>query len=230
MQRPPYRRISRSRVTRKLKIVGLLLLAAGAGLVFFGLGFYQFNKEAQKYCGVRTTDDRSEVLYRLGYPSAVLDDSQKNFKYPGRRSYEVNRKDAAEDPDKVIPAGKTVSDYYEWSYLLKSGSNSSANVYVDFDRTTKAVENIDCVDFSDLQHLCPALLGVVVGDPEERVRDKLGRPDRNELDGVTKTMSYDSVGVEFKLTKGSVYYLRLVRSNKRSQIQVLIVYLRSLLL
>lgn len=229
MQRPPDRRISRSKVTQRRKIVGLIVLAAGAGLVFFGSGFYQFSSEAQKYCGVRTTDDRSEVLYRLGYPSSVLDDSQKNFKYPGRRSYETNRKDA-EDPDKAMPAGKTVSDYYEWSYLLRNGSNASANVYVDFDRTTKGVDNIDCVDFSDLQHLCPALVGVMVGDPEERVRDKLGRPDRYELDGVTKTLSYDGVGVEFKLTKGSVYYLRLVRSNERSQIQVFIVYVRSLLL
>ncbi len=205
------------------------MLVVGGALVSFGLGFRQFYKDLEKYCGIRTSDDRNEVLYRLGYPPTVLDDSQKNFKYPGRRSYDTNRKAVTEDPDRVMPAGKTVSDYYEWSYLLKNAANSSANVYVDFDRATKAIENIDCVDFSDVQHLCPALAGILVGDSEERVRDKLGKPDRYELDGVTKTMSYDGVGVEFKLTKGSVYYLRLSRNTRRSQIQLLYVYARSLL-
>jgi hypothetical protein len=210
-------------------LIGAFLLAV-AGALGIGLsGFYEFAKELQKYCGVRTNYDRNEVLYRLGFPATVLDDSQKNSKYPGRRSYETNRKAAVEDPDRVMPAGKTVSDYLEWSYLLKNlSNNSTANVYVDFDPATKQIENIDCVDFTDTQHLCPPLAGIAVGDSEDRVRDRLGTPDRYELDGVTKTMSYDSIGVEFKLTKGTVYYLRLSGNRQRNQGRMFDAYLRGL--
>jgi hypothetical protein len=212
-------------------LIGAVVLAVAGVLTFGGFEFRQFYRDLEKYCGIRTAYDRGEVLYRLGFPATVLDDSQKNYKYPGRRSYEANRKAATDDPDKVMPAGKTVSDYFEWSYLLKNpGNNTTANVYVDFDRATKQIENIDCVDFSDNQHLCPPLAGIKVGDSEDRVRDKLGSPDRYELDGVTKTMSYESIGVEFKLTKGTVYYLRLYGNahGQQSRIRMLIAYLRGL--
>jgi hypothetical protein len=209
-------------------LIGAVSLIVGVTLVGLGAGFYQFNIDLGKYCDVHTNYDRDEVLYRLGYPATVLDDSQKNYKYPGRRSYDSNRKAANEDPDKVMPAGKTVSDYYEWSYPLKNLSNATANMYVDFDHATKAIENIDCVDFTDIQHACPALAGVSIGDSEERVRDKLGAPDRYELDGVTKTMSYDSMGLEFKLTKGNVYYLRLSGKQQRSYIRLFDAYVRGL--
>jgi hypothetical protein len=227
MARPPDPRVPKTRSTRKPLLIGALILIVVGILVGVGTGFYQFGKSLDKYCGVRTSYDRSEVLYRLGYPPAVLDDSQKNSKYPGRRSYETNRKVTSEDPDKMMPAGKAVSDYFEWSYPLRTANNSSANVYIDFDRATRGIENIDCVDFTEMQHVCPALAGVLVGDSEDRVRDKLGRPDRYDLDGVTKTMSYDSMGVEFKLTKGNVYYLRLSGSRDRSTFRLFCAYVRS---
>jgi hypothetical protein len=208
-------------------LIGALSLAVLGALASGWFEFHKFGKELEKYCGIRASYDRSEVLYRLGFPATVLDDSQKNSKYPGRRGYETNRKAVVDDPDKMMPAGKTVSDYLEWSYLLKNlNNNSTANVYVDFDPATKQIENIDCVDFTDMQHLCPPLAGISVGDSEDRVRDKLGKPDRYELDGVTKTMSYDSIGVEFKLTKGTVYYLRLFGNRERNQFRMLFVYLR----
>jgi hypothetical protein len=228
MQRPPDSRGRNPKKTRKPLIIAAIVLAVGGILLSVTMGGVQFKRSLGKYCGVRTSYDRNEVLYRLGYPPSVLDDSQKNSKYPDRRSYETNRKTGSEDPDKMMPAGKAVSDYFEWSYPLKTISSASANVYIDFDRTTKGIENIDCVDFTEMQHSCPALAGVLVGDSEDRVRDKLGSPDRYDLDGVTKTMSYDALGVEFKLTKGNVYYLRLSAGGKRDNLRLMYIYLRSL--
>ena len=203
------------------------MLIAAAILAGLGIGFHQFSRDLEKYCGIKISDDRNEVLYRLGFPPAVLDDSQKDGKYPGRRNYKTNRKAGSDDPDKFMPEGKTVADYYEWSYPLRGAANADASVYIDFNRATKAIESIDCVDFSD-GRLCSPLLGIGIGDSEDHVRDRLGKPDRYDLDGVIKTMSYDAIGVEYKLTKGSVYYLKLYRSDKRSQIQLLYLYLRGL--
>jgi len=205
------------------------LAIAGTVLVAGGIGFYQFCKDLLKYADIHNYDDRNEVLYRLGFPPAVLDDSQKNHPYAGRRSLKTNREAAPEDPDSVIPEGRTVADYYEWSYPVRGAPNAKAALYVDFDRTTKVIDNIDCVDFSDTPHFCAPLAGIAIGDSEDRVKEKLGKPDRYDLDGVTKTMTYDGAGVEFKLTKGSVYYLRLSRTNGRSVIQLLNFYLRSLI-
>jgi hypothetical protein len=199
---------------------------AGAIVLGMGVNFYHFARDLKKYCGVHSYDDRNEVLYLLGFPPAVLDDSQKDNLYPRRRSYKTNRGGAAEDPDKVMPEGRTVADYYEWSYPLRDVPNGGAYVYVDFDRTTKFVDHIDCVDFSDVQHLCAPLAGIRIGDSEDQVKDKLGKPDRLQLEGAIKTLSYDGAGVEFRLTKGSVYYLRLDGKKSRNPIQLIDFYVR----
>jgi hypothetical protein len=211
---------------RKYAIAGLVIISAV--LIAGGIGFREFCRDLLKYGNIHNYDDRDEVLYRLGFPAAVLDDSQKNHPYPGRRSYLTNREASAADPDRVIPEGRTVADYYEWSYPVRGAPNAKATMYVDFDRATKFVENIDCVDFTDPPHYCSPLAGISIGDSEDRVRDRLGKPDRFTLDGVTKTMSYDGVGVEFKLTKGSVYYLRLSRTDSRNIFELLDFFVRSL--
>jgi hypothetical protein len=201
----------------------------GAMMAAISINFYHFARDLKKYCGVHSYDDRNEVLYLLGFPPAVLDDSQKDSLYPGRRSYKTNRAAAAEDPDKVIPQGRTVADYYEWSYPLRETPNGGASVFVDFDRATKFIDHIDCVDFTDTQHACAPLAGINIGDSEDRVKDRLGKPDRLRLEGAMKIMAYDGVGVEFRLTKGSVYYLRLDGKKNRSMIQLLDFYLRDLI-
>jgi len=211
---------------RILLLAGLVII--GAVFIAGARGFKHFCKDLKKYCDISSDDNRNEVLYRLGFPPLVLDDSQKDSLYPGRRSYKTNKEAAADDPDNAMPIGRTVADYYEWSYPLAAAPNSKANVFVDFDRATKIIDHIDCVDFTVVEHQCGPLAGIRIGDSEEHVKDKLGKPDRIKLDGATKAMFYDGVGVEFILTKGSVYYLRLSRVESRSPIQLLNFYLRDL--
>jgi hypothetical protein len=223
MRRPAELKEAKYGAARLYLLAGLVVVAL---LLVGGRGFRHFCSDLQKYCNIRSTDNRSEVLYRLGFPPAVLDDSQKDSLYPGRRSYKTNRDAAAQDPDNAMPVGKTVADFYEWSYPLRDATDARANMYVDFDRATKIVEHIDCVDFTDVQHLCGPLAGIGVGDTEEHVKERLGKPDRYQLDGATKTLSYDGVGIEYRLTKGRVYYLRLSRTESRNPIQLLNLYLR----
>ena len=53
-------------------------------LVFFGLGFYQFNKEAQKYCGIRTTEDPDKVMPYRARPEPFAIGKSLNEERPCR--------------------------------------------------------------------------------------------------------------------------------------------------
>ena len=42
---------------------------------------------------------------------------------------------------------------------------------------------------------------------------KLGRPSINAVQGVTKTIAYDDIGVSYYLTKGKAYSFTLTRAK-----------------
>ena len=45
---------------------------------------------------------------------------------------------------------------------------------------------------------------------------KWGKPDRVKRDGVSKTIRYDDIGVEFLLSKGRVYGLSVLKEKGES--------------
>jgi hypothetical protein len=50
-----------------------------------------------------------------------------------------------------------------------------------------------------------------VGAPEADMVRKLGPPTKSAISGVTKSVEYNDLGVEFKLEKETVYYVLVGR-------------------
>ena len=120
--------------------------------------------------------------------------------------------DKNRDPKNALPEGKSINDYNEWGYdMTEDGATS---VQVTFDAGKRSVQRVSCIDIdhSKAPH-CAALADIQSGGAEEQVTARLGRPNRFKLDGVSKTISYDDLGVEFILTKGHVYYLTLFKGG-----------------
>lgn len=214
------------RLNRKVLALGKLTVAAVCVLIPAALllAFQKFNAGLNEYCNVRVTDDKKEVLYRLGYPPFVLGEPERiagsdGFWQP------VFDTDAGVEPKAAMPAGKRINDFDGWGYHL----GPAASINLEFDHRTGKVKSISCTDFGKMPpYACTPLSGIAVGDTEEHVQDKLGKPTRHKLDGVSKTIRYDDLGVEFILAKGKVYMLTIL-SERAGALAILSRYLRTLL-
>jgi hypothetical protein len=191
-----------------------------AGLLVIGLitllfwRFHYFLRDLEEYCGIKTIYDRAESMYRLGYPPAVL--AQTETAADGSGSWQtIYSTDRDADPKNAMPADKRIDDFNEWVYFDPKTGLSEATVHVVFDPKTNHVESISCVDLAEgsTRHTCPAFLGVEDGDTEEQLKDKLGKFNQQRYDGALKTVRYDALGVDFVLRRGRIYVLRTNREK-----------------
>ena len=184
-------RVSKKVVTATVAVIAVAWVATAALRFVGGL---------DQYCGVYRTDDRKEVLYRLGSPQNVLGAIEKGPWGLSQRVYTPG----SSDPKQAMPPGKTEADFPGWTY----SPADDMTITVSFDNSN-GVENISCM--TGHENACPHLAGVAFGDTEEQVFHKLGRHHaRYMLDGVSKTLRYDDLGVEYVLTKDRVYILTLL--------------------
>jgi hypothetical protein len=100
-----------------------------------------------------------------------------------------------------LPKGKTVNDYPLWSY--EGGDNHYLHVAFG---NGKTVVSIACYSL-DRIYRCPTIGGISDGTSEAELLRKLGAPSRSQIVDQTKTVTYDDVGVEFKLEQEKVYRL-----------------------
>ena len=169
-------------------------------------GLQQFEKEIGHMGGIRLGDTRSEVLYRLGVPPRVFGDPHPievgGETFQARTLYWVTD---APQPVNAMPEGSKIEDYSAWTY---APSGDAANFTVEFDAAGR-VNLLECTALGGRPFACGPVAGVWNTDSEEKVL-RMGRPTRETIDGVTKLMAYDDIGVRFLLTKGRVYRISLV--------------------
>lgn len=186
------------RVRVSTKAVAATVGAIAVGCV--ATAALRFVGSLDKYCSVYRTDKRKEVLYRLGSPQSVLGEPEKGPWGLWQRVYVPG----STDPKQAMPPGKSEDDFSAWAYTPAD----DVTITVSFDKSNR-VESISCM--TGHENACPNLAGVAFGDTEEQVFHKLGRYHvRYKLDGVSKTVRYDDLGVEYVLTKDRVYTLTLL--------------------
>jgi len=207
---------------RKRTIVTTIVLLAVAALA---IGFARFDEGLNQYCNVKRTDRRADVLYRLGYPPEVIGPVPKNGGTTWENMAPVYWTDAKVNPKNAMPSGTEVKDYNEWTYTSGDQLGPDGMLSVEFDPLDSSVISISCMGFT--ANSCPPLATVRWNDTEDQVERKLGAPTRSALDGVSKTLWYDDVGLRFYLTKGRVYMLTLIPPKRRAF--ALLRYIRTML-
>lgn len=184
------------RARKKAVAAAVVVIAVG----WLAMAALRFVGGPGQYCGVYRADNRKEVLYRLGNPQAVLGAPEKDKWGLWMRVYTPG----SADPKQMMPAGKTEDDFSGWAY----SPAGDTTITVSFDKSD-GVESISCMTVH--VNACPHLAGVAFGDTEEQVIHRLGRHHaRYILDGVSKRLRYDDLGVEFLLTKDRVYTLTML--------------------
>lgn len=150
----------------------------------------------KSYYGVVLNGDRKpDVLYKLGFPSMVPSGNWN----PSPRNvapYWVQLSDL-----------DTVQKYDEWVWHWRA--KKYRDVYVGFDKSSGTVATVECS--AGTRVLCPPLVGIMIGDSEDKVRSQLGSPSSESIDRkwFTKTLVYGTLNVQFHLNLGKVYEMRL---------------------
>lgn len=210
--------------TIRRALIAIVAVCVVVGVVMLVNGYREFKRELTAFRGVRLTETRADVEYRLGVPKAVLGPVVEagppgDGWGQGRRVYTVN---GPKSDQNAMPDGKSTSDYDAWVY----SDDDSTDESFYFDRAGR-VKEVSCVTFGTNMFACGPVAGIWSLDPEEKVL-RLGKPSFVKLDNGTKTIRYDDIGLEVWLTKAKVYAIRVMRS-KGGEGAILIRYLHTLL-
>jgi hypothetical protein len=199
----------RSRIVWTLFVVCLLLFAAGWTI----RSYARFGEQLSAVAGMTLGDTRGEVKYKLGVPPTVSGSNE-----PGEAGARAYYTDAQSDPANALPDGADIDNYRIWSY--NNGSLSGPHIDLTFDGSSGRVSKITCIDHSDPPSgYCGRLLGVGIGDPEDRLTSVLGTPTRQFIDERlgTKSMDYADIGAAFLLAKQRVYGIAIVGTGIQKQ-------------
>jgi len=187
----------------KLTIVCLLILAAGvlAYSVHIAVQYRAFRNQLSAVQDIHVGDIRNEVKYRLGFPTFVLRPPEKtDWGWPQR----ILKVDGDRNDQNSMPPTKTVDDYNWWQF---DDANSRISLTIEFNESG-IVESIELYSKANNLRAWGPIAGIYCGDSEKEIL-RLGVPTKQSLDGVTKTIEYQDLGLIVTLTKGKAYMIKL---------------------
>jgi hypothetical protein len=205
-------------------IIYSTLVAALIALLFMVLGYKEFHRSLNVFNEISFSDSRAEVLYRLGQPTYVLGPIENWGSW--QTVYYLHGPKG--DPN-TMPSDTQLDDYNEWFYQDPNSqykfTNSQDTFNVTFN-TKGLIESITFYSNTTNNSSWGPIAGICNGDPEEKVLH-LGEPSLNSIKGTIKTIEFSDIGLEFNLTKGRVYRVK-VRNSKKKEYSTLVRFLNSL--
>lgn len=127
------------------------------------------------------------------YDVVFLGSTQDEIRYSYGRPMQIF--DAARSVWTDVGPATAVDRSARWAYALPSGGR--LEVRFDGGRATR----FTCAHPDGGSYACPPILGVKLGDLEDEIAMRIGNPTRFAIDGTTKTMWYDDIGMELKLLR-----------------------------
>lgn len=185
------RKFSTRRALRILRNPAMLRLIAGILIVLLivrvASAGYAFRFDSSGYAGVGLGNSRQDVLYGIGQPAETADASG------AWRPFRTTAELAANG----------------WAYQDSGGGR----VDVRFDERDGKVGSVSCTQSEAIPSACGHLYGIGLGDSEDRLSFKLGRPTAERLATGVKIVRYDDLGVEFTLKQYTVYKIKALRER-----------------
>jgi hypothetical protein len=180
----------------RFQILGVILVVLGAAA--YGWIAWRPQKQTQ-YADLRLGMTMAEVKYVKGDPSYVLEISEPNGLPPLSKSHHLVI------PVRELETSQRVEEYFSWSFDL---GEPGSRIDVDFDNSTKRLIRIGC--FSKSRSSCPAIFGLQGDTSEDQIVSRLGKPDKETIEGVTKKLEYTNLHVWFVIEERKIYMLGLV--------------------
>lgn len=161
-------------------------------------------KPVTTFEGAALGESKDQVFYALGAPSEVFygpkDLNSTNI---------FDRVSPMATKEQVDKTPLREKGFNHWEYLRKD----KPRLEIKFNKEGK-VDFIGCyVSPKDWAYINSCLVnGVQSLDTEERIIEKLGKPDNETIDGITKTMDFKKYNMKIFLTEKYAYYI-VVTSN-----------------
>jgi hypothetical protein len=169
-------------------------------LAGLSLGIYTYldrqPKKIISFEGVVLQETRDEVFYALGLPTTVMDRETATRFGRGRLVWESSPRD-------LEKLGKSIKDFPGWSY-----ERQQTRLDIEFDGKG-LVREIGCYHSLGSRQYLDAerceVNGIALMDTEERIKEILGKPQSEYLEGPTKTLVYPNLNLKLSFTKKIVY-------------------------
>jgi hypothetical protein len=179
----------------------------------------QFQESLTQISGVKLSETKAEVLYRLGSPTYVLSDEVTPPKAPlglreggFRKVHTVNTR-----PDDVnrLPENKQVSDFSRWFY---ESENEASRLDFEFgaDERLKSI-SIYCTE--GRIGCWEPIAGIESAADEDQVL-RLGAPYQIVLESEVKTIKFEDLGITVKLRRGKTYYIDISGPQRTKSIHL----------
>jgi hypothetical protein len=196
---------------RVIKRVILIAVACVAAFYFVHVAteYKEFRHGLTEFHTVRLTDQRADVIYRLGLPTSVIAPREGDPKGPWNSFRYVYTVDGPVGDKNTMPPDKTLEDYDEWVYDNARGSN---RLTIAFDKAGQ-VHSLSWYGDSEDPLGWGPIAGIWCGDTEDKVL-RLGHPSLSVIEGATKTIEFSDLGLEFQLAKGRTYMVTVKRPLK----------------
>jgi len=196
------------RVLKKISIKFFLLLVLLIALVMAGYCFYmKLPQRLTHYQGLELGMTTSEVMYRKGEPSGVFTTAMPSGVF--KKKVGIEEEEIAEfmsdkyefrfifDKHK-IPKGSNVENYDEWYFMEKD----SHRLDVKFDVPNGNVVEIAC--YPRIEYGCEMVNDIGINSTEINVKKRLGKPSKEVLEGLVKSIEYKNYNIKFYLEKEKV--------------------------
>jgi hypothetical protein len=197
-----------------LLILTLVILTCCAHLA---VKYHAFTNQISVVRNIHIGDSREEVTYRLGVPTFVLGAPEKGEYGWWQHVFKVNADKSDID---AMPSSTKIEGYGEWQY---QEPNSPVSLTIEFNKSG-IVKSLQVYCDSSVRYAWGPVAGIYCGDSEEEIL-RLGKPSKQHLDGVSKTIEYRDIGVEVTLTKGIAYIIKI--QGPQSEAAVFSYFLRS---
>ena len=183
----------RTVLLRTAIFVGLCGLVGGT-ITFAYVKYANHISKQTTYSDVRLGMTQTEVLYVKGVPDYVLEEPKEDplaEKFPGMLVIQRGE----------IPKNKRTEDYSDWGFNL---TDDSGNLTVSFSPISKKVMEVRCYS---PQYSCAPIQSLKQGATEEEIVEILGKPVREQIHGVSKTLEYTDLNLSLWLVKKRFYML-----------------------
>jgi hypothetical protein len=185
---------------KKIAIIVSLILTIS---ILLALGYYFYSnlpKKIVQYEGLELGITANEVMYRKGMPTQVLGEPELDNKgEEWQTEHQVINSIKVENPNLEVSSEK-VLEYKYWHY-------DNQGLTVKFDKPNGNVEDFTC--YSEKEHGCEKVNDLGMNSTETDVKKKLGKPSKETLDGLIKTIQYKNYNIEFYLKQEKVYQIRV---------------------
>lgn len=181
----------------------MVALVAIGGIYFFAS---QLPKKISTYEGISLGESKDSVFYALGPPTDVLfpPEDINSSEFWKRSSRVANKKEISE-------ARNGVKSFNLWAFKRKE-----TRLDVDFDNEDRVI-SIGCYyDLDKNEWLttgaCKAN-GIQLLDQEEQVKERLGSPDSEKIEDVTKTVIYKNLNMKLYFSRKILYFITITHSD-----------------